>query len=1237
MSDQNETGKGGKDKTTEIIEEAKKEAEKKVDAAKSDDEKRKAGEEVNRDLREAKSRVQTIIETIKDQPQVNKIMILRGDDDAQNALRNLTKAIRLIQIEKQKFGQPGIISSQIATAPQGLPVLEKIAEQPLNIATAAAIEYFFGDFIFGDKEIIRGGQITEEAAESFKRLADFDPIAAERIKNAIKKASEEGKISGLTAEEVEEKLRVEKIEEVGKTGKNNYITVEEEDEWNLLFKKIGSKINEKIFDLEDDERKVVFLFQWGGDLGKTKEEKEAFERAISKLGIDRYDVNRYLFLRQKFTNLPLELIKNYAGAYRNILERAEKDFNIKNLIQIFVNEKGEIDPSNTKARKNLKKLINKYYFKVLHEIHSNKSMDFHQAMRENQSYQYFFSGLSQIIFQACDELERSLPKEVFQDDKGVIDEKKKRDFIFFLTDVKTRFQSSIMTYANIMHNLPLWARGGPATFEKWSQFMGNLFHSELAEVFDDDGFMDLARRVVTTVIRREIVKNGNQYPSDLMSGNYDQEGVRWSQKFESLIRDELEQVAQKIGMNLEEDQWEIERALVYSPAIGIDTLIDIETMATADPKWADFKGVHPLLQVVSAKFNWGLGRGDIYADKIARYLLGMEVSLFPEKRKIPRLWSKKKWAPKKFADFIDRQVRKYGDEVMGKLFTAGGLYQELLNMLSIAVSLISRHGWRMEGIYEEFSSFDKVKKIRQNVSLGDFWKKDDVWKVENWQQLWDEAIRQYGTASLWWFLTSGPSRLSQEMKRLVAKQKGEEEVNINFIEWMPTVYRPTNKMLEEVFAFRVGDEVKKMSLLEIRQIRMNQLRGELFFRYLRRDPGNFFLLLNQMAPQLSAKSNELFDDIINQVGDQKNKEAVIKAIKNYKADRIKKEQLLSEFNNLYSKWGDFIFSLSDIRNFLREKTDGFKETTNFIDLLVNQSSVALHKAIKRGDIFVSKDDFTDKKVKEFIFGADGKKGLIELTTNLSQDRVDDFYQNFGDYDHFGKDNFFYRMANAWFIKELDINPFSADVNHYAVFKHIGKGGEDVFTRLHGDTLTVFQESIKQLAGLSNVLLEVTKTGDMEKIYEVHKSLYKALSGAMGQEYAQRANYILAQIVTKFFLEHSLARDPKLNYLFPLNLFFRLGLDKNISLSKIVTEDLGAHSMDTNALREYFATLAHRSDLGVIPVDGAWSEKHLQKVFDATKEQFIVGDVVPKFLWFFILFLIAVYIKKAIKEIEEKKK
>jgi len=390
-----------------------------------------------------------------------------------------------------------------------------------------------------------------------------------------------------------------------------------------------------------------------------------------------------------------------------------------------------------------------------------------------------------------------------------------------------------------------------------------------------------------------------------------------------------------------------------------------------------------------------------------------------------------------------------------------------------------------------------------------------------------------------------------------------------------------------------------------------------------------------MAPQLAAGSNELFDNIIGQIEGAKTREAVIEAIKNYKADRVKKEKLLSEFNNLYSKWGDFVFKLVDIRSLLKEKKAEFKGKGAIIDILVNQSNVALQKAVKKGEVFVSKDDFTNEVIKEFIFGSKDKKGLIELTTDLSLDRLDDFYQNFGDFDNFGKDNFFYRMANAWFIKEFDINPFSADVNHYAVFKHIGKGGEDVFTRFHGDTLMIFQKCIKELATLNDLLFEVANTGNMEKIYALHKSIYDALSGAMGQEYAQRANYILAQIVSKFFLEHSLARDPKLNLVFPLSLITRLSLGKNISLSKIATNNFHAYTMDTNAVRTYFMKLAH--ELNVIPADGAWSKEHIERVFDATKEQFFVGDFAPKFLWFFVLFLLLTYIKKAFEESQGKKK
>jgi len=205
--DNKDTGKGWIDETTKIINQTRSEAKKLFESSIDEGQKKQVGKIINQELKEAKSRLKTIIEAVKYQPQLNKITILQSDQDAQNALRTLTKALEIVRIEKEQSGKPGIISSQIATAPQGLFILEKLSEQSLNIPNAAAIEYFFGDFIFGDKEIVHAGQITEEAVSAFKDLADFDWIAAEKIAQIIEK--EAAKI-GVSADEVKKKFNIKK-------------------------------------------------------------------------------------------------------------------------------------------------------------------------------------------------------------------------------------------------------------------------------------------------------------------------------------------------------------------------------------------------------------------------------------------------------------------------------------------------------------------------------------------------------------------------------------------------------------------------------------------------------------------------------------------------------------------------------------------------------------------------------------------------------------------------------------------------------------------------------------------------------------------------------------------------------------------------------------------------------------------------------------------------------------------
>ena len=55
------------------------------------------------------------------------------------------------------------------------------------------------------------------------------------------------------------------------------------------------------------------------------------------------------------------------------------------------------------------------------------------------------------------------------------------------------------------------------------------------------------------------------------------------------------------------------------------------------------------------------------------------------------------------------------------------------------------------------------------------------------------------------------------------------------------------------------------------------------------------------------------------------------------------------------------------------------------------------------------------------------------------------------------------------------------------------------------------------------------------------------------------------------------------------------------------------------------------------LNGPWGMEQLNRVFETSMPEFIFGDVVPKVVWSIILFMLLVYIKKAIEEAGGKKK
>lgn len=1178
------------------------------------------------------------------------LLIPTKAEEGKFALKTLIKAA--------EYAKAGI---QISTTRKGQELLVRLAEKSYTSpSVASAIEARLSDYLIGNKDITFSTQPGDKSdfEKAFTGLAEDNSIAAELINRSII----EGQsiiAPNLSEAELRQKLEIKGTQPQAKQ-RGTQRSVEDEDKFKQLQNEILSKIDESRKLPDGDPNKITDseLVQLNDFLRLNSQVVPTSGAAkLVALRLDQGKITEFIEVSKRMfgSELDLRQMELYAPGLANSLQRAQREFNVDEIRRKFVTQNTEGKFIFTREnRLKFQELITKHYYQVLQKIHQDKSRRFQESMQGSMEYSYFFPTLKQVISRACDDLSNS----VFVNNEEV-----QR----FLKDKSSRYQASIMTYAQIMHDLPLLAKDA-AQFEKWGEFLGYLFPSELAEVFDEgDRFMQMARDEITMYIRKRLVtnKDTNQYPSDLTSGEYDREGVRWGLKFEKEIREVLKKRVDELNIQLEregkpkidlgENDWKLDRAMTYASGIGIANLVDIEVMSTADTK-GNFQGIHPLLGVLSARANWQAGRGDPNSGLISKYLLKMDVELYPEMRKfIPRLFNKKKWVPKKFADEVDKQAKMYGDDVLGELFDRGGTYQELLSMINLPNSLISRHGWRMNELTAEMQENFKAF---YNLDPNDNWKS---WTAEQWKEYFDFSLKEYGNASLWWYLTSGPDRLTNEMKRLLVKQRGDpNEANNEFEE-----YKSGRKMLEKDFDFIIDGEERRMTYLEIRNMRQGQLRGETFFRYMRRNPGDFILLLTQLAPELVAEAKG------GDIGD------VFKSLDEIeKLDKMSldKEKIRARRSELLKRWGEQGFNqLIEVRKWLinssnltvnpepEAKGEKYgKDIKGFMKYLVEKSGTAFEKMMIEGKetdekvrniendpnkpeeqkkkeiaelrrnrrMYLKKEDFFEEQLFETIYATNG---LSKILSGEDFANLDNFYEKFGDFDTFGKDNIFYRMGISWTHRNYDVNPFSSDFNHFAVYNKLGGVGEDTPKRWLSDTATT-QKVISKIAQLEQLLENAAIDGKLEKIYELHHEMFWTLKNIMGNEYAWKANYLLASIVTQFFWEHSATRQPFLR--FPFDLIAKSILDKEVSLSRLLTGNRHAYTMDENAARTYFRKLAY--DMHVLPHEGAWSNEQLELAFDAKSDTFIFGDVLPSVGYFMVMFLLWTYIKKALEEAEGKK-
>lgn len=977
--------------------------------------------------------------------------------------------------------------------------------------------------------------------------------------------------------------------------------VNEMDEYFSLRKKISEAIDNYLKNNSDEDGKITLLRRY---LNFDKSVSfNQIEDILSKLGLESQDLTKLNNLRNStIENIDPKQIAPFLGdpTLTNLINKAINYFNYDNLIQKYVSYSSDGRPQITKENRiKLSKDIVKYYYLALEKVHSNNANFFERAKGLGNQIDYYLAAIRGLV----DYNLGRIGQEVFLNDK---------ETLRWLTDRSNRFQSSIVTYAEIFHDLPLYARDA-GSFEKWPEFLGRLFPSELAEAFYGDPVMEISRSVITSYLRQRIyLNNGGKIPSDLFSREFNENEVRYSHKdgeeIKRLIIEKLEELKTNNLLG-DFESWEVERAINYSLGIGLASMIDPELISTANPNTGDeFAGIYPLASHMSAKHNWGLGRGYPGANLIPE-LMAFDVTMFPEERGMLRFFKKKKWVPEFIRKFINKKVHYYGEKVWDELIDRDGNYQELLSLINIYPALTSRAGWRFKPLLEDL-------KKEGNFDLS----QKNSWSESDWDRFYDLAIKKYGSTALWWW--SG-YKSQAKLENFLHSYFGDNHKDLELF-----------KEGKALINIEIGGSKKTIRMATLRQIIENQVRGELFAKYLRRSPGDFFLIFTHMLPDL--KDLSYFQDETGFFVDRKTLEEKLKKLN---LGKDKKEEYIEKYESLLRQWGGekFLVELGKVRKWIFSNLDEVVDHMNKKGL-ISDKELTLDKKIELFYKFLNKESLyylnAGKLSNKLYFDQDLVKNPLLSKLLFSKDGLFNIVKNVENKDPSTRD-LFYFIAQRWWYKEGLVNPFNSDINHFAVFQKLGKVGEDVLKRALGDAHSV-SKMISEVGKLDSLLRHIAVNPNelkLDELYKIHETVFSTLKGTIGLDYANRANYIIAQIVGKFFWEHSVTRNTFLNY-FPFGKYIaKLILGNKVSLSKLITGYWRAQTMDSNMLRGYFRKLAF--ELEVLPHEGDFSYEHLEREFDASSDVYFATEFTPNFLHFMIAFLIFSYIRKILEEDKKK--
>lgn len=673
----------------------------------------------------------------------------------------------------------------------------------------------------------------------------------------------------------------------------------------------------------------------------------------------------------------------------------------------------------------------------------------------------------------------------------------------------------------------------------------------------------------------------------------------------------------------QENYWEIDRSIVLATGVSLlNTLRAHEIMAMGNIR-EDFKDIYPFAQYFNLRNRWKMGRGGEVAGGFRiPELFSLQIDMKGEKSFFERV--SKGWVPRELYDKIYKKkmhisdlVQILDDEILNKPDPETGLrFGEVLQNFSI-FGFFSRGGWR-------FQAFND-------------WFKDEfgMQAADNWQISY-ELMQKYVGASARWFFDE--KRAEAEIKDLFFKTKYGNTYKIemdktridNLFAW----YREGKGLEEKVIPITEHGKKENITINEFIEKKTLTYRGRNFLALLERSPYDYLMNMSQLEPKLM--------DVINATTKDGKKQSM-SAFEFYflhktsdfiEADGNTREQFLTR---LHGRWGaENIKHLEKVAqswhriykelgkdkdgNPLQKKDGKPIDEAGKRDYVYQFMSSAVEKVKMENKVMMTADDIADQNVAHIFFD---ENGIVPYMHNLHEE----FADNPGQEGELGSEGFFRQTAHLWWdLDHPNLLPNSNDMKQLPFFQAVAVGsGETIYSRLWND-VAGWNKTVAQLMNLDTILMDTAKSKKMDKIMELHASIFQ-LKGFIGPDKAQQLNYILAQATIRYFQEHFLNRMPlPFNILMPLS----AGVGKGISLS-VLHQSYEAWTWKEEEIRHYIHEMLTSDQIS------EQMAHQLERAIGADTEKYFLLQAGPTMSVVLLYIMIATMIQKANKEENEPKK